>query len=158
MRRFVMDLEPKALRRAIFLLSHAGSHPNILWTKDNWIPPHVEEQILPSFRWSRDEIARMLRAADYSDWGYGTLGECLDVLFYEDPNIVAELHIAIKLLLKDPEKEHAVRAATLALTHSKDKRKELSALMQEHPALMDEEWFQEVSAAVNESGEFSLYI
>ena len=158
MRRFVMDLESKALQRAIFLLSHAGSHPNILWTKDNWIPPHVEEQILPSFRWSPVEIARMIRAVDYSDWGYGTLGECLDVLFYEDPNIVAELHIAITLLLKDPEKEHAVRAATLALTHSKDKRKELSALTQEHPALMEEEWFQDVSAAVTQSGDFTLYI
>jgi len=157
LRRFVMDLEPKALRRAISLLSHAGSHPNILWTKDNWIPPHVEEQILPSFRWSPEEIARMLRAVDYSDWGYGTLGECLDVLFCEDPNIVAKLHIGIRLLLEGPEKEHAVRAATLALTHSKDKRKELSALMQEHPALMGEEWFQDISAAVEESGEFSLY-
>lgn len=158
LRRFLMDLEPKALRRAIFLLSHAGSHPNILWTKDNWIPPHVEEQILPSFRWSPEEIARMLRAVDYSDWGYGTLGECLDVLFYEDPNIVAKLHIAIELLLKDPKKEHAVRAATLALTHSKDKRKELSSLKHEHPALMEEEWSQDVSTAVTESGDFSLYL
>lgn len=161
-RRLIMDLQPEPLRRAIFFLSHAGSHPNIFYNTDkikgNWIPPHVEEQLLPAFLWAPEEIARMLRAVDYSDWGYGTLGECLDVLFYEDPNIVAKLHIAIKLLLKDPEKEQAVRAATLALTHSKDKRKELLLLTQEHPALMEHEWFQDVSAAVNESGEFSLYL
>jgi hypothetical protein len=156
-RRFIMELQPDALRRAIFLLSHAGSHPNILWTQDNWIPPHVEEQILPSFCWSPEEIALMLRAVDYSDWGYGTLGECLDVLFYEDPNIVSKLHIAIRLLLRDPEKEQAVRAATLALAHSKNKRKELSLLVQECPPLTDQEWFQDVSAAVEESGQFSLY-
>ena len=100
----------------------------------------------------------MLRAVASSAWGYGTLGECLDVLFYEDPNIVSKLHIAIKLLLKDPEKDQAVRAATLALTHSKNKRKELALLVQEHPALADQEWFQDVSAAVEESGNFSLYI
>jgi hypothetical protein len=28
----------------------------------------------------------MLRAVDHSDYGRGTLGECLDVLLYEDPN------------------------------------------------------------------------
>ena len=52
LRRFVIDLGPEALRRAIWLLSHAGSHPNILRTKDNWIPPHVEEQIVPKGVWS----------------------------------------------------------------------------------------------------------
>jgi hypothetical protein len=41
-RRFLMHLQPKPLQRAIFLLSHAGDHPNILWTKDNWIPPAAE--------------------------------------------------------------------------------------------------------------------
>ena len=37
------------------------------------------------------------------------------------------------------------------------KRKELALLRQEHPALTEEEWFQDVSAAVEESGEFSVY-
>jgi hypothetical protein len=161
-RRLIMDLQPETLRRAIFFLSHAGSHPNILYNTDklkgNWIPPEIEEQLLPSFRWSPEEIARMLRAVDYHDWGYHTLGECLDVLFYEDSNIVAKLHIAISLLLKESEKDNAVRAATLALSHAKDKRKELALLKQEHPALTNEEWFRDVSAAVEESGQFSVYI
>ena len=30
------DFEPEALRRAIFFLSHAGSHPT--FTKDSWLP------------------------------------------------------------------------------------------------------------------------
>jgi hypothetical protein len=160
-RRLIMDLQPETLRRAIFFLSHAGSHPNILYNTDklkgNWIPPEVEEQLLPTFLWSPEEIARMLRAVDYQDWGYHSLGECLDVLFYEDSNIVAKLHIAINLLLKDPDRDTAVRAATIALSHAKDKRKELVLLKLEYPMLMEEEWFQNVSAAVEESGEFSVY-
>ena len=160
-RRLIMDLQPETLRRAIFFLSHAGSHPNILYNTDkekgNWIPPEVEEQLLPTFRWSPEEIVSMLRAVDFHDWGDHTLGECLDVLLYEDSNIVAKLHIAIELLLKDPEKDNAVRAATVALSHARDKRKELALLRQEHPALTEEEWFQDVSAAVEESGEFSVY-
>jgi hypothetical protein len=159
MRRFILDLELDPLRRAIFLLSHAGSHPNILWTKDNWIPPAVEAQILPSFRWSPEEIRRMLLAVDYSDWGYHTLGECLDVLFYEDPNLISKLHIAIRLMVSDSDDTtYAVRAATVALSHAKDKRRELSLLAQEFPALTDHEWFQDVSAAISESGDYSLYI
>jgi len=159
MRRFLMDLEPRPLQRAIFLLSHVGSHPNIFWTKDNWISPAAEAQLLPAFRWSPEEIAHMLRAVDPADYGYGTLGECLDVLLYEDPNLVAKLHIAIKLLLKDPEITPAVRAATLALSHSRrDQRKELAILTQEHPELMEHEWFQEASVAVQQSADFSLYI
>jgi hypothetical protein len=158
-RRFLMDLQQKPLQRAIFLLSHAGSHPNIFWTKDNWISPAAEAQLLPAFRWSPEEIAHMLRAVDPTDYGYGTLGECLDVLLYEDPNIVAKLHIAIKLLLKDPDSTQAVRAATLALSHSRrNQRAELELLVRDYPALMEHEWFQDVSAAVQESADFSLYI
>src|ERR1700684_1001875 len=96
-----------AASEGYFLLSHAGTHPNILWIPDkekgNWIPEEILAGLLPSFRWSPDEIARMIRAVHYSDWGYHTVGECLDVLFYEDPNIVSKLHISIKLLLPDPE-------------------------------------------------------
>jgi hypothetical protein len=157
LRRFLMDLLPEALRRSIWLLSHVGSHPNIFWTKDNWIRPEAEKQLLPSFRWSPEEIAHMLRAVDHSDYGRGTLGECLDVLLYEDTNVVPKLHIAIKLLLKELDVTQAVRAATLALTHSRDQRKQLAILIRNYPTLMEHEWFQELAAAVHEGENFSLY-
>jgi len=162
LRRLIMDLEEESLRRAIFLLSHAGTHPNILWVPDketgNWIPEEILAGLLPSFRWSPEEIARMIRAVHYSDWGYHTLGECLDVLFYEDRNIVAKLHIAIKLLLPDPEEEYSIRAASVALSHSKDQRKELALLAQEFPALAESEWFEGVSSEVEASGRYSIYM
>jgi len=158
LRRFLMDLHPEATRRSIWLLSHVGSHPNIFFTKDTWIKPEAEGLLLPSFRWSPEELAHMLRAVDHSDYGYGTLGECFDVLLYEDPNIVRKLHLAITLLLKDADHTQAVRAATLALTHSKHQRKELALLMSDFPALMEHEWFQEIAVALEESSErFALY-
>jgi hypothetical protein len=162
LRRLIMDLEEEPLRRAIFLLSHAGTHPNILWIPDkengNWIPEEILAGLLPSFRWSPDEIARMIQAVHYSDWGYHTLGECLDVLFYEDPNIVSKLHISIKLLLQDPEEEYAIRAASVALSHSKDQRKELALLAQDFPSLAKHEWFEGVSAEVETSSRYSIYM
>jgi hypothetical protein len=157
MRRFIMDLLPESLRRAIWLLSHVGSHPNIFWTKDNWIKPEAEMQLLPSFRWSPEEIAHMLRAVEHSDYGRGTLGECLDVLLYEDANVVPKLHITIKLLLEEQDATLAVRAGTLALTHSRDQCKQLARLTKEYPALMEHEWFRDIAAAVREDGNLSLY-
>ena len=157
LRRFIMDLLPESLRRTIWLLSHVGSHPNIFCTKDNWIKPEAEGQLLPSFRWSPEELAHMLRAVDHADYGRGTLGECLDVLLYEDPNVVSKLHLAITLLLKDPDITQAVRAATLALTHSRDQRQQLALLIRTYPSLAEHEWFQEVAASVEEYGELSLY-
>jgi hypothetical protein len=78
----------------------------------------------------------MLRAVDHSDYGRGTLGECLDVLLYEDPNVVRKLRIAITLLLKDPDHKQAVRAATLALTHSRGQKKQLAVLISDFPVLI----------------------
>ena len=99
----------------------------------------------------------MLMVVDHSDYGRGTLGECLDVLLYEDPNVVLKLHITIKLLLEVPDTTQAVRAATLALTHSRDQPQQLTLLIRDYPALMDHEWFQDLAAAVHEGGNLSLY-
>jgi hypothetical protein len=156
-RRFIMDLFPESLRRAIWLLSHAGSHPNVFWTKDNWIKPEAEKQLLPTYRWSPEEITHMLMAVDPSDYGSGTLGECLDVLLYEDPNVVLKLHITIKLLLEVPDITQAVRAASLALTHSRDQSQQLNLLIRMYPALLDHEWFQALAASIREGGNLSLY-
>jgi len=157
LRRFIMDLKPEPLRRAIWLLSHVGSHPDIFWTKDNWIRPETDKQVLPSFRWSPEEIAHMLRAVDHSDYGRGTLGQCLDLLLYEDRAVVQKLIIAIALLLKDADTTQAIRAATLALTHSRDQRKQLATLDADFPNLREDEWFRDVAASVEESGNLSLY-
>jgi len=157
LRRLILDLRGTALVKAIVLLSHAGDHPDILWTPDNWIPEPIHDAIVPSFRWSPEEIAHMVRAIEPEDWGRGTRGQCLDVLLYEDPNIVAKLSITIRLLLKEPDMTQAVRAATLALTHSRDQRHELEHLRHEYPVLMENEWFQELSVAVQESANLSLY-
>jgi hypothetical protein len=80
LRRLILDLNPVALRKAIALLSHATPHPDIFWTKENWIPQEIEEQVQTTFRWTPQEIARMISVLDPEEWGRGTLGQCLDML------------------------------------------------------------------------------
>jgi hypothetical protein len=157
LRRLILELEPDAVCRAVFLLSHAGSHPDILWDKQsNWIPQVVCDQALPSFRWSPAELAHMIRAVPTEAYGRGTLGQSLDVLLYEDPDIVAALRSAIGLMISD-DLSSATRAATLALSHSREALSELSRLIGQYPELMKDDWFSEVTAYVMENGRILLY-
>ena len=145
-------------RRSIWLLSHVGSHPNIFFYQghlDQAGSGRTAPALVPLVAGRARAHAPGRRSLGLRT---GTLGECLDVLLYEDPNIVRKLHLAITLLLKDPDHTQAVRAATLALTHSKDQRKELALLISDFPALMEHEWFQEIAVVLEESPErFALY-
>jgi hypothetical protein len=157
LRRLILELEPDAVCRAIYLLSHAGSHPDIFWdVKTNWIPSEVRNQALPSFRWSPAELTHMLRAVPSDAYGRGTLGQCLDVLMYEDPGVIAALRSAIGLMIAD-DLSAAAQGATFALSHSREARSELARLVKQYPELMEEDWFQEVAACVTENGWISLY-
>jgi hypothetical protein len=148
----ILELRPAALVRAIILLSHAGLHPDIFWTPDNWIPEPIKRAIQPTYRWSPEEIAQMIRVIDHDDWGRGTRGQCLDVLFYEDKSIVPKVRMAIGLLLADSDLTQAVRAASLALTQSRNQRRELRRLIRTYPALTSDAWFRDIAASVEEEG------
>jgi hypothetical protein len=80
------------------------------------------------------------------------------MFFFTKTPTLWQNYTSIKILLKDTDLIYAVRAATLALSHSKDKRKEVSALNAKYPQLMNHEWFQDISSAVEESGDYSIYI
>ena len=87
LRRLIIDLRPDALRDAIHGLSHVCGHPDIWFTGKNWIPPEIQCVTRRSFRWSPAEVAHMLSAVPSEDYGRGTLGQSLDVLLHQDPDI-----------------------------------------------------------------------
>jgi hypothetical protein len=156
LRRLILQLNGRALRRAIAALSHLGLHPDILWTPKNWIPPVVEDAVRPTLRWSGPEIAHMLSVIDVEEWGRGTLGQCMDVLLYQHPGVITELRSAVQLLLPQSE-ELAIRAATLVLSHAKNAPEEMARILTAAPGLRDHEWMQGLIGHVERYGEFSLY-
>jgi hypothetical protein len=158
LRRLILHLRGFAIRDAIFLLSHAGDHPDIFWTPLNWIPPDIEVQVRRTFRWSAEEIAHMFRALDIEEWGRGTLGQSLDVLFYAEPKVTEKLRGSVGFLIDDGDVDRAVRAATLVLSHSSDALRDLAWLIGNYPALSEHEWFQDLVALVRAHGTFSLYV
>jgi len=99
----------------------------------------------------------MVSAVDVSDWGRGTLGQCVDVLLYEDPNVKLAIRAAVGVLLRDGSPELAVRVATLALIRAKNQAHELAFLRREFPELDEHEWFADIAASIDEAGRLSLY-
>jgi hypothetical protein len=159
LRRLLLDLRGRALCDAIIALSHVGEHPNVFYNPMNMIPPDVEREVRLTFRWSSEEIAHLLRAIDISDWGYGTLGECLDVLFYEHigGGLVPNLRGAVDLLVRSGDVHRAVRAATLVFSHSRDARAELDLILRDSPGIQESEFFEDLATEVRNNREFRIY-
>jgi hypothetical protein len=77
------------------VLAHATSHPDIFWTKQNWISPLVEEDIQASFRWFPDELAELVNAVETmdgggADWQRGGVGQSLWSIMVVDPELCSK--------------------------------------------------------------------
>lgn len=76
---------------AVWILSHATMHPDILWHKNNTVPAEVEQAVKPHYRWSHDEIVRFLTEVPLPEWERGSLGQCVYYLLIEDPDIMERM-------------------------------------------------------------------
>lgn len=157
LRRLLLDLRDEALALAIVRLSYIGYHPDIFWTKENWIPEAIKVEVRSTLVWSPEEITHMLKAIDHEDWGRGTLGQCVDVLLTEDANVVPKLELAVQMLLDEGEELKAARAAILCLIQSADQRAEMDRLSTRFPLLLEHDWFRDVAATVRQWGFISMY-
>lgn len=156
LRRLIADLGRDAVRQAIHALSHVCHHPDILFTSRNWFPPEIQLVAQRSFRWYPAEVAHMLSAVPSEEYGRGTLGQSLDVLLRQDPDISLHIDDAIGLLLSE-DLSAAMSGAALALSYAHDARDKLRSLVSRYPDLLEEQYFSEVAAVVEEYGYLSLY-
>jgi hypothetical protein len=99
----------------------------------------------------------MLRAVPSEDYGRGTLGQSLDFLLRQDPDISLHIDDAIGLLLSTNDLHAAMSGPALALSYAQDARDKLRSLVCRYPELLEEQFFSEVAALVEEYGYLSLY-
>jgi len=106
----------------------AGSHPNIFFTKGHLDQTRsLKKLLLPSFRWSQRKSSRTCwrRRSITRTTAGGTLGECLDVLLYEDPSIRAQAaprdHVAAQ---GSRPYARPSEQPTLSLTHARDQKQQ----------------------------------
>lgn len=85
------------LKAAIYALSHVTPHPDILWSKSNWVPEDICTKVRRHLRWSRDEIIRFFGEVSWGEWQRGDVGEDLYMLLDCDPKV----HVTMQQVLFD---------------------------------------------------------
>lgn len=156
-RRLLLDLPRQATRWCIWRLSHLASNPDIYYTKETWLPLTIQEQLRQTFRWSTEELAHLAGSIDPEEWGRGTLGQCLDTLVGNDPDFLRHSTDAAEILFKSGNVEEALQLLLLALSHSPDPRAHFQMQCARFPVLNMQTWASEVTCALQEENQFSLY-
>lgn len=88
-RRAFLSLDRTPTMDAILALSHCTPHPDIAWTKDNWLPAPIQQQVSLTFRWNFHEVWMLLTFVDPEQgMQRGSLGQCILMLLLEDPDVL----------------------------------------------------------------------
>lgn len=162
LRRLLPSLAGRSLYDAISVLAHVTPHPDILWTKHNWIPQAVEEAVRATFRWRPDELADLVHAVESMDdggasWQRGGLGQSLWSIMVIDPGLCARLPAAIRACVEDERIEAAVRLLVCYQYLTDDPADDVDAIVRTHPELLDDEMGRLVVAHLHEWGRFPIY-
>jgi hypothetical protein len=162
LRRLLPSLEERSLVDGICVLAHATSHPDIFWTKQNWISPLVEEAIRRSFRWLPDELAELVNTVETmdeggTDWQRGGLGQSLWSIMVVDPELCSKLPAAIRSCVEAGWIQAAIRLVVCYQYLTDNPVADVDAVMAAHPALAENEMAGWVVEELHERGRFPVY-
>lgn len=91
-RRAMFAFDRAAKIEAVYALSHCTPHPDIVWSKSNWLPPPLQNAVSASFRWSHHEVWQLLEVVEPENaMERGTIGQCVYMLLIEDPDLTSSL-------------------------------------------------------------------
>ncbi|MDQ2845848.1 MAG: DUF4365 domain-containing protein [Actinomycetota bacterium] len=83
---------PKACRRlAVITLAMTTPHPDVLWTKQNWIPAHVSSTVRKRCRWTASDIAALLCEIDENGVERGSIGQTVFYVLALDQDLQTKL-------------------------------------------------------------------
>jgi hypothetical protein len=162
LRRLLPSLTERSLIDGIHVLAHATSHPDIFWTKQNWISPLVEEDIQASFRWFPDELAELVNAVETmdgggADWQRGGVGQSLWSIMVVDPELCSKLPAAIHTCVEAGRIQAAVRLLICYQYLTDNPVADVDAIMAANPALAEDEMAGWVVEKLHEHGSFPVY-
>ena len=146
------------LRYALRILAHATSHPDIFWTKDNWIEEDVRQVVKPHLHWRHDEIERFFTEINQGEWERGSSGQDLVMLLFQDSEIEDKLEKVAIHCIESGNDEAAYSAfyLTLYLAGKKATRK-FNRLVHHYPRFMDIELVSEIGIHLCEFGFVTLF-
>jgi Domain of unknown function (DUF4365) len=157
--RYLLNLlTEESLKVAILVLAHATSHPDIFWTKDNWIPEEVRSKLRPHLRWGHDELCRLFAAIEWSEWERGNNGKNLYMLIHNDPDIAEKMERVAVAFLELGQEEHAFGAMYLVIYWAAENAAaKYAELTERYPAFRSLRMAAELESILKEFGGVYLF-
>lgn len=163
LRHLLLSLEGRSFLSALQVLAHATSHPDIFWTQQNWISSPVEEAVKQTFRWSVDEVLRLVDRFEMmedggADWYRGGGGQNLWSIMVADQGLREVLPRAIRDAV-ETRRDRAVGRLLIwfqYLTH--EPCQDVEQLLEEIPGLLDIEEAGWVVDEIRRSGRFEVLV
>jgi hypothetical protein len=158
LRYLLSTLEGDELEQALGVLSLATPHPDVFWSKHNWIGNTQKMAVVKHCRWRDDEVYRLLQAVPWERWQRGDLGQSLYMLLMEDPEIGRKMRVALSSLYGDGDLDATFTAAYLLLYWAGENGREAYAeLVHDHPLVASIPLMSEVRWALQNFGYLSLF-
>lgn len=143
---------------AIHVLSHVTPHPDIFWTKENWVPEESCRRVREYLRWSPTEILELMEAVDCEGWHRGGIGQSLFMLLVEDPGIGPKLRRAAIDAVRRGSEDAAWMALYVYLYLRGDGASQaFEAVLAEEPALRHLDMVPELRRQLQEYAQIYLF-
>lgn len=155
-------LQGESLKTAIAVLSHLTPNPDIFWHRDNWVPPEIESEVRPTFRWSAQELFSLVSAVERLDepgagWERGGLGQSLWSILAVDRGLSSVTLPAIALAIEGGDLDSAFRILIIHQYLAEDPPLAARDAVDRYPALL-RHWFAgELFDELSEFGFFNVY-
>lgn len=158
LRYLLRVLRDDLLRYALHILAHATPHPDIFWTKDNWIPESFRQILRPHIDWSQDELQLFFTTVKQEEWERGGSGQDLYMMLKEDRKILKKLEIYSAAAIEAGEYEAAYSAFYLLL-HWSGKRavRVFNKFTHDHPKMFEIDLISEVGLYLCDYGEVAMF-
>lgn len=162
LRRLLSSMRGVSMLDGITVLAHVTPHPDIFWSKRNWIPPLIENKVRATLRWSADELATLVNAVETmddggSDWQRGGAGQSLWSIMVVDPDLRQKLPGAIGICMAAGQLQAALRLVICYQYLADDPVAVVDAIMVEHPRLAEDEMAGYLVEHVHEWGRLDVY-
>lgn len=162
LRHLLPIMEGRSFLAALNVLAHATAHPDILWSTRNWISEPVAREVKRSFRWSGDEVVRMVNRFETmdeggADWYRGGSGQNLWSILVADRQMVDLLPSAIAESVRAHFDRAAARLLIMFQYLTDDPGPDIEPLIRATPGLLDVEEAGWVVEAVREGGRFEVF-
>lgn len=148
---------PKQCRyEALLALAMATHHPDVFWSKDNWIPSGVKDVVQRRCRWTAPDIDALLAMIDEDGVQRGSLGQAVVHVLELDHSVNDRLFEAA-VTPGRPEKGRFWAAAILLFNAGDEAPPLLARLLRLAPGLGDVDHFEELESAIHDHGWVSLF-